>query len=263
MINDMGDIWLLGCGNMAGAMLARWLESGLDPARVTVIRPSGKPVAGGIRVLTAVPADAPPPALLLLGIKPQKLAEVAGLDLGPDTVLVSILAGKTIAGLRAAFPDVGPIVRAMPNTPVALGKGVVALNTEADGPHVDAVARLMAPLGLVEWLADEHLFDAVTGLSGSGPAFVFRFIDALGAAGASLGLPADQAARFALATVAGAAALAAGSDETPAGLADRVTSPGGTTRAGLDVFDAPDGIGPLLARTLAAAEKRSAELARG
>lgn len=261
MTNDM--IWLLGCGNMAGAMLSRWLETGLDPARVTVIRPSGRPVAPGVRVLTAVPADEQPPALLLVGVKPQRLAEVAGLGAGPETTVVSILAGVTVAGLRAAFPQAGTIVRAMPNTPVALGQGVVALLAERPGAAADAIATLMAPLGLVEWIADEALFDAVTALSGCGPAFLFRFIDALGNAGAALGLPADQAARFALATVSGASALADRGEAPPGVLADRVASPGGSTRAGLNILDAEDGIADLLGRTLAASEKRNGELAKG
>jgi len=249
---------------MAGAMLMRWLATGLDPARVTVIRPSGKRVAPGVRVLTGFPADEPPPAMLMLGIKPQKLSEIAGLPIGAQTILISVLAGVTTAGLRAAFPTAGAIVRVVPNMPVALGKGVVALHAEADAQSAEsaAVADLMAPLGLVEWLADEALCDAMTALAGCGPAFLFRFVDALGNAAALLGIPADQAARLALATVTGAAALAEIGDAPPAVLADRVASPGGSTRAGLNVLDAPDGIAGLLARTLAASEKRNAELAK-
>lgn len=248
---------------MAGAMLSRWLETGLDARRVTVIRPSGKPGAPGVRVLTAVPADEPPPGLLLLGVKPQKLGEVAGMGAGPETTLVSILAGATVASLRAAFPAAGTIVRSMPNTPVALGKGAVALYAPSRTPETEAVAALMAPLGLVEWIDEEPLLDAVTALSGAGPAFLFRFIDALGAAGADIGLPLEQAARLALATVDGAAALAVSAGEPPAVLAERVASPGGATRAGLDILDAEAGLAPLISRTLAAARQRSAELARG
>lgn len=261
MTNDA--IWLLGCGNMAGAMLSRWLETGLDAKRVTVIRPSGKPVAPGVRVLTEIPAGEPAPALLLVGVKPQKLAEVAGQGVGPDTTLVSILAGVTVAGLRDAFPSAGTIVRSMPNTPVSLGRGVVALHVAQRNAETEAVAALMAPLGLVEWIDDEALFDAVTALSGCGPAFLFRFIDAMGVAGAALGLPPEQAARLALATVDGAAALAVAGGEPPAVLADRVASPGGSTRAGLNMLDAEDGLEPLMNRTLDAARRRNAELARG
>jgi pyrroline-5-carboxylate reductase len=259
-------IWLLGCGNMAGAMLVRWLATGLDPASVTVIRPSGRAVAPGVRVVDRLPTDEAPPAMLMLGVKPQRLDDVmadVNAAIGGRTLLLSILAGVTTETLVRRFPGAGGIVRAMPNTPVAIGKGVVGLiaasGTSAQD-RADAVA-LMAPLGLCEWIGEEAAFDLVTALSGSGPAFLFRFIDALGAAAADLGLPADQAARFALATVEGAAALAASADEPPAALADRVASPGGSTREGLDVLDRDAALLTLLRRTLDAATRRNAEMA--
>lgn len=251
-------LWLLGCGNMAGAMLSRWLERGLDPAGVTVIRPSGRAVAPGVRVLTAVPKNEAPPAGLLLGIKPQMLGGVAADVAGSDTLLISILAGVEAATLRAHFPAPRSIVRAMPNTPVALGKGVVALHGEGDDARA-VVDALMTPLGLVEWFDDEADFARFTTLSGCGPAFLFRFIDALAEAGRSAGVPADRATRAALATVEGAAALAAWSHADPATLAERVASPGGTTRAGLDVLDAE--LNDLMRRTIEAAGRRSAEMA--
>lgn len=259
-----GPIWLVGCGNMAGAMLRRWLDSGLDPREVTVIRQSGAPVAEGVTVLTAPPPDGPVPALVMLGVKPQMLdlvaPDIAPL-LAPETRLVSILAGVELQALRRRFPAPREIVRAMPNTPVALGQGVVALaGDNADQAGREPVAALMAPLGLVEWV-DEGLFDAVTALAGSGPAFLFRFIDALAEAGADAGLPADQAARMALATVGGSAALAAAAEESPRMLADRVASPGGSTRRGLDVLDEPEGLVPLLRNTLTAAILRNREMA--
>ncbi|USI71906.1 pyrroline-5-carboxylate reductase [Sphingomonas morindae] len=260
-----GRLWLAGCGTMAGAMLRRWLSSGLDPAAVTVVRPSGRPVAPGVAVHAAPPAGTPD--LLLLGFKPQKLAEAAprfAPHVGPDTILVSILAGVELATLRRAFPAAGAIVRAMPNTPVAIGEGVVGLFGEG-GPEAPAnatVAALMAPLGLVEWIADEALFDVVTALAGSGPAFLFRFIDALGAGGAALGLAPDQAARFALATVQGAAQLAARAEAPPAALAEQVASPGGSTRAGLAVLDEAGALARLVEATLAAATRRNAEMAQ-
>lgn len=262
---DHAPIWLLGCGNMAGAMLSRWLDQGLDPASVTVIRPSGAPVAPGVRVLTAVPDEAPP-AILMLGVKPQRLGDVAPAaraSVGQGTLLVSILAGVRIETLSKHFPEAGAILRVMPNTPVAVGKGVLPLITRQETPHIlrAAAEKLMAPLGLVEWVADEASFDLITALSGSGPAFLFRFVDALGAAAADLGLPADQAARFALATVEGAALLASSSDEDPGKLADRVASPGGSTRKGLDVLDEEGALRTLLRRTLDAATKRNAEMA--
>lgn len=259
-----GPIWLVGCGNMAGAMLRRWLDCGLDPREVTVIRKSGAPVADGVTVLTAPPPDGPVPAMVLLGVKPQMLDLVApGLApaLGGETLLVSILAGVELAALRHRFPTPHMIVRAMPNTPVAVGQGVVALA----GDNADASARarseaLMRPLGLVEWV-DEALFDVVTALAGSGPAFLFRFIDALAEAGADAGLAPDQAARFALATVRGSATLAAAATESPRALADRVASPGGSTRRGLDVLDEEGGINPLIRNTLTAAILRNREMA--
>ncbi|WP_414901784.1 pyrroline-5-carboxylate reductase [Sphingomonas flavalba] len=262
----MTPLWMIGCGNMGGAMLTRWIAAGLDPAAVTVVRPSGQPVAPGVRVVTAIPVGEAPPRTLILAVKPQKLADVAAdvaAVVGPDSLVVSILAGARVAALRDYFPGAGAIVRALPNTPVAIGKGVVGLHagTEADAGARDAAAALMAPLGLVEWIADEEQFDLVTALSGSGPAFLFRFVGALATAGAELGLPADQAARLAIATVEGAALLAAASDETPGKLADRVASPGGSTRKGLDVLDAEGGLLPLLRETLAAAARRNAEMA--
>lgn len=259
-----GPIWLVGCGAMAGAMLHRWLATGLDPARVTVIRRSGAPVAEGVRVLQAPPLGEPAPALAMLGVKPQMLDAVApalapALDAG--TLLVSILAGVEIASLRQRFRAPRGLLRAMPNTPVALGQGVVALAGEGLDPAQRAgAAALMRPLGLVEWV-DEAAFDLVTALAGSGPAFLFRFIDALAEAGMDAGLEAAQAQRFALATVAGAGALAATGRESPRALADRVASPGGSTRAGLDVLDAPDALVPLIGSTLTAAIARNRALA--
>jgi pyrroline-5-carboxylate reductase len=257
-------IWLIGCGNMAGAMLERWLATGLDTRRVTVIRPSGRPVAEGVRVLTELPEDEVP-ALVLLGVKPQKLGEVApGLApvLDPATILVSILAGVEQATLRNRFPAPRTIVRAMPNTPVRLGKGVVDLYSDSDDQEArTAVGQLMAALGHSEWFADEPSFALAGHLTGAGPAFLYRFIDALGAAGEDLGLPASQAARLAAAMVEGAGALVAASNEPPADLARRVASPGGTTEAGLRVLDSDDALRKLVLRTLDASRRRGSEMA--
>lgn len=163
--------------------------------------------------------------------------------------------------MRARFAA-DAVVRAMPNLPVAIGKGVTALHSGGEDPRARAAAEALAsPLGHVEWIGDEGLFDAVTALSGCGPGFVFRFIDALASAGAALGLPRDQAARLARATVDGAAAMAAASEEPPAVLADRVASPGGSTREGLNVLDREGALNRLLEDTLAASAKRNAELA--
>jgi len=259
-----GPIWAVGCGNMAGAILRRWLATGMDPARLTVIRKSGAQFAEGVTVVTEPPADGAVPSVVMLGIKPQMIDQVApwlAPVLAPETLLVSILAGVEIAALRRRFPLPRAILRAMPNTPVALGQGVVGLAGEGLDEEARAAAEaLMAPLGLVEWI-DEGAFDVVTALAGSGPAFLFRYIDALAAAGASAGLADGQATRLAIATVAGSAALAQQADESPGALADRVASPGGSTRRGLDVLDKDGALVALLRETLAAAIARNREMA--
>ena len=261
-------LFLVGCGNMAGQMLARWIACGLDPARVTVLRPSGRTVANGVTVVTDYPAVLPRGTTILLGMKPYQIAEVAT-ALAPlctaDTSIISILAGTTLNELRTRFVAATDIVRAMPNLPVGLGQGVVALFTDdrtspAARSNVDA---LIAPLGLAEWMADEMLFNRVTALSGCGPAFLFRFVDALARAGEAIGIPADQAARMALATVQGAANMAAGAQVSPAALADQVASPGGMTREGLNILDADDRLLALLTDTLTAARDRGEAMARG
>lgn len=257
---DIGRMLMVGCGNMGGAMLARWLASGLDPARVTVLRPSGRAVPGGVEVVTATSSAFD---TVVLAMKPQQLSIVAATETiaQHDGLLLSILAGVDSGTLAARFPLATP-VRAMPNLPVAIGRGVVALHAADNSDNIRSKAQaLMRPLGLVEWIDDEASFDLVTALAGSGPGFSYRFIDALAAAGAALGLPADQAARLALATVSGSGQLAAGSDEAPAVLADRVASPGGSTRKGLDVLDHDGALVALLTDTLAAATRRNREMA--
>lgn len=258
-------IWLVGCGNMAGAMLAGWLRAGVPPGRFTVIRPSGRVPAPGIRTLTALPSDGEVPAFVVLGVKPRKLDDVApGLAplLARETVLVSILAGVEVASLRARFAGPAAIVRAMPNLPVSLGRGATGLFADgADAATRDEITQLMDPLGLTLWVDDEDALDAVSVLGGSGPAFVYRFIDALAKAGEAIGLSEGPARQLALATVEGAARLASAADEAPARLADRVASPGGSTRRGLDVLDADDALARLVETTLAASRARVAEMA--
>lgn len=260
-----GPVWLVGAGNMGGAMLRGWLAAGLDPAQVTVIDPGAANLPAGIAAHAAPPPDGAAPAVLVLAVKPQMLdaaAPALAPAFLPETLLVSVLAGVEIASLRQRFVSPRAVIRIMPNTPAAIGKGVMALHGDGADDAARALAeRLAAPLGLVEWIAREELFDAVTALSGCGPAYLFRFIDALAEAGAALGLPRDQAARLALATVEGSALLAARSDEPPATLADRVASPGGSTREGLNVLDADRAIFRLLGDTLAAAARRNAEMA--
>jgi len=259
-----GPLWLIGCGNMAGAMLEGWLARGLDPALITVVRPSGTQAAPNVRTLTTLP-EGEVPALVLLGVKPQKLDAVApalARVLDPATILISILAGTELASLRQRFPTPRTIIRAMPNTPVRLNQGATSLLSDStDSAARATVETLMRSLGAAEWIEDEALFDVATALAGSGPAFLFRFIDALAKGGEALGLPADQAHRLAIATVQGTASLAAASPETPHALAERVASPGGMTRKGLDVLDADAALDRLVAGTLAAAVARAREMA--
>lgn len=258
------SLLVVGSGNMAGAMLRGWFAQGLDPASVTVVDPSPRDLPDGVRHLTAIDASIAAPDWLLLGIKPQMLGDVApqfaAIDLSP-TLVVSMLAGVECAGLSAALPGARAVARIMPNMAVSIGQSVTALF--ADGLADDDRARLealFAMLGTAEWLADEAQMHLVTALSGSGPAYLFRFIDSLGKAAEALGMPADQAARFAMAMVRGSAELAHLSSETPAELAERVASPGGTTRAALNVFDADAALDQLVAEAMAAAARRSVEL---
>ncbi len=256
-----GPFWIIGCGNMAGAMLRRWVETGLNISHVHVVDPALPALPGGLSALAAIPANVPPADRILLAVKPQLLDAVAA-DVsrlvGPQTQLLSILAGVDIATLKTRFPTAAQIVRIMPNLPAALGKGVIALHS-AEGPDA-GIGAFMAPLGLVEWIADEAQLHLVAALAASGPAFLYRFIDALGVAGARLGLDPDQSARLALAMVEGSALLAAQSNDAPAVLADRVASKGGMTREGLDVLDKDEALVRLLTDTLDAATRRSKEM---
>jgi len=217
-----------------------------------------------VRVLTFYPQDEVP-ALVMLGMKPQKLDEAApelSRAIDPGTILVSILAGVEQASLARRFPQVRTIIRAMPNIPARLGKGATSLCSDsADAAARELATRLMAAIGHVEWIEDESLFDLVSALISSGPAFVFRFIDALAGAAAALGLPGEQAERLATAMVEGAGALAAAAGESPSRLAERVASPAGMTRKGLDVLDAGDRLAGLVRETLEAAVRRSREMA--
>jgi pyrroline-5-carboxylate reductase len=259
-----GPLWLVGCGNMAGAMLGRWLAEGMDPAHVSVIRPSGAPVGYPVRVTTDYPEDEVP-AIVLLAMKPHQIDQVAP-ALAPildrETLLVSILAGVELASLRARFPAPRTIVRAMPNLPVAVGKGVIGLFSDSDDFAArNLVTGLMATLGHAEWFESETLLNLLTALAGSGPAFLFRFVEALAEAGEKLGFSADQARRLASATVEGAARLAQEDPASLADLADRVASKGGTTAAGLEILDEDRALADLVARALDAARRRGLEMA--
>lgn len=243
-------------------MLAGWLAGGIDPTNFTVVDPMLAEAPHGVRLLREVPDERFD--FVLLGVKPQSLADVApGLASAVQgAALLSILAGAELATLASRFPTATAVVRVMPNLAAAIGKSPLGLVSqdldEAGRKQVDA---LLAPLGTVEWLDSETELDAVTALAGSGPAFVYRFISALAQGGEALGLDPVQADRLARAMVEGAAMLAAASPESPAELARRVTSPGGTTAAGLAVMDAGDDFVRIVADVLRAARDRGAELA--
>ena len=255
MMSLPGETWIVGCGKMAGAMVAGWRRAGVDLSRATAFRPSGAKVEG-VRTARSI-GGAEAPRLVLLGVKPQKLDEVAPVlakYLNSDTILVSILAGVEIASLRARFPAAGQIVRAMPNLPVSEGLGVVAL-TGGDG-SIDALFALLGTLVRTESEAD---LAVIGSLAGAGPAYVARFIAALAKAGAERGLDPSLADRIALETVLGTAAMAKAHGETMPSIAVRVASPNGTTQAGLEVLDT--GLDRIVGETIAAASRRGEELA--
>ena len=255
--------WLVGCGNMAGAMVEGWRAAGVDLSGVTVVRPSGMPV-DGVRTVTAYPHEAP--RFVMLGFKPQKLDEVAPAlapRVGEQTILVSMLAGVSATSLRDRFSAARAILRVMPNLPVAQHQGVTALYSDDDDDQARAlIAALMTALGLAPWCADEAAFSAIGAVAGSGPAYVARFAAALATGGERLGLDADLAMAIAVQTLVGTGAMADASGEGMADLARRVASPNGTTEQGLAVLDADDGLQPLVDRMLAAAIRRGEEMAR-
>jgi pyrroline-5-carboxylate reductase len=255
--------WLVGCGNMTGAMVEGWRSAAVDFNNVIVIRPSGTPVDGLRTVKT--PADAgPPPRLVILGFKPQQLADVAP-QLAPylssKTILLSLLAGADLATLRGRFPGAASVVRAMPNLAVAVRRGVTALYSEdADQAARDTVGNLISPLGLGFWSVSVEAFSVCGAISGSGPAYVARMIAALEQVGIERGLDASLARAIANETVFGTAWMVAGS-EAPDRLARRVASPNGTTEAGLAILDSERGMLSLIRETVEAAARRGAELA--
>ncbi len=255
--------WLVGCGNMAGAMVEGWRAATADFAPVTVIRPSGTKVEG-LRVVRTAAEAGTPPSLIVLGFKPQQLAEVAPTlapYLSSKTVILSLLAGADVATLRKRFPGAAAIVRAMPNLPVAVRRGVVALYTEdADDTVREHLSAMIAPLGFGVWTLDEARFGAIGSVAGSGPAYVARFIDALAKAGVASGLHPETAHTIAVETIYGTGWLAATTREEPAELARRVASPKGTTEAGLAVLDSKDALEKLVAEAIEAAGRRGAEL---
>jgi pyrroline-5-carboxylate reductase len=256
--------WFVGCGNMGGAIIDGWRLGGLDLGAITVIRPSGIQVEG-TRTVTNFTEAGPPPKLVVLGFKPQKLDEVAPelrKWLSSQTIIVSLLAGVEAASLRQRFPGVGAIVRATTNLPVAVRRGVNGLYTpDADQQVRQQVNDLFSALGFAMWMADEAKLAAVGSVAGAGPAYVARFIAALTRAGQKRGLTEEIAAVIARETVLGTAWLAASTGEGMGSIARRVASPKGTTEAGLAILDRDGVLDELIAITIEAASRRGAELA--
>lgn len=260
------EMLIYGCGNMGGAMLRGWIAAGIAPACFTVVDPVADGLAQGVGLHRSAAELDRTFGTVLLAIKPQMLGSLApelARLLAPGALVISILAGSETATLSAYFPG-AKIVRLMPNLAVAIGKSPLGLFSEMlDSDGKAELDCMLAPLGTAIWLSDEAQMDAVTALAGSGPAFVYRFIDALVQGGVATGLQKDIAAKLALAMVEGAAELAVMSAESPVELAARVTSPGGTTAAGLMVLDGDHALQKLLTATLLAARDRGTELAKG
>lgn len=269
---DFGDISarglvLLGCGKMGSAMLEGWLKGGLSPQAVWVIdpAPSDWVKAQGVHLNAGLPDD---PAVMVVAVKPQMMGDAlpqVTAKGGGDTVILSIAAGTTIATFEAAFGADTPVIRAMPNTPAAVGRGITALigNAHVSEGRMAQAETLLSAVGKTVRIEREDQMDAVTAVSGSGPAYVFHLIETLAAAGAAEGLPADLAMDLALTTVAGAGALAEASDDGPSQLRINVTSPGGTTQAALNVLmDEDTGFPALLRRAVHAAAERGRELGK-
>jgi pyrroline-5-carboxylate reductase len=256
--------WFVGCGNMGGAIIDGWRTGGLDLSPITVIRPSAMPVEG-TRTIAGLADAGPPPKLVVLAFKPQKLDEIAPelrRYLSANTVLVSLLAGVEAQSLRQRFPGAGAIVRAMPNLPVAVRRGVTGLySADADERTQRELNDLFSALGFAMWMADETKLAALGSVAGAGPAYVARFIGALTKAGVKRGLTQEIAAIIARETVLGTAWLAATAGEDMDSIARRVASPRGTTEAGLAVLDRDHVLDELIAVTIEAAARRGAELA--
>jgi pyrroline-5-carboxylate reductase len=268
-----GDLILAGAGNMGGAMLAGWLERGLDPTRIVVQDPAPPPriaellKRSGIASSSAITPRPDPPAVLLMAVKPQIMDDVfpaLARIVGPGTVVLSIAAGKTIASFERHLPKGRAVVRSIPNTPAAIGRGITVATPNA---HVTPAQRaacdgLLAAIGEVAWVDDEALIDPVTAVSGSGPAYVFYLTECLASAGVKAGLAPDLAMRLARATVAGSGELMHRSDQGADVLRRNVTSPNGTTHAALQVLMSEMGLERLLAEAVLAATRRSRELAK-
>jgi pyrroline-5-carboxylate reductase len=268
-----GLLLLAGVGNLGTALLSGWLERGLDPGRIVVQDPAPPPTARallsehGIDVRAQVKSLPEPPAVMVVAVKPQvmdeafpPLAQLAR----RKTVVLSVAAGRRMDGFELALPKGYAVVRAMPNTPASVGRGITVMvaNSHVTPAQKAACHALLAAVGEVDWVGDEHLLDAVTAVSGSGPAYVFLLTECLAEAGIKAGLNADLANKLARWTVAGAGELLHRSPLGPSVLRQNVTSPNGTTFAALQVLMADKGLGKLMREAVAAATQRSRELAK-
>lgn len=268
-LNDIAErgLVLLGCGKMGSAMLEGWLSGGLPPGSVWVLDPfpSDWVKAQGVHLNEALPEA---PAVMIVAVKPQMMGDAlptVAAKGGGGTVVLSIAAGTTIASFEEVFGDGTPVVRAMPNTPAAVGQGITALigNALVTEDQLRLSETLLQAVGKTVRLENEGQMDAVTAVSGSGPAYVFHLIETLAAAGVAEGLPEDLAKELALTTVAGAGALAEASNDSPTQLRINVTSPNGTTQAALEVLmDEATGFPDVLRRGVKAAADRSRELGK-
>ena len=267
-----GPLLLVGCGKMGGALLSGWLDRGLAADRVVVIEPYA-PAAEAIAAKGVCTAGEVgeveagfQPAVVVIAIKPQQIDATLGdyrRFVGPTTVFLSIVAGKTIGAFQSHLGSQAAVVRAMPNTPAAVGRGmsVLCASPQVTAGQKTLCGELLSAVSEVAWIDDEALLDPVTAVSGSGPAYVFFLVEALAQAGVEAGLPEELALRLARVTVTGAGELMHRSDDSAATLRQNVTSPGGTTAAALEVLMATDGLQPLMNRAIAAATVRSRELA--
>ena len=268
-----GPLLLVGAGKMGGALIEGWLAQGLSPSRVVVQDPAPSAevqalLAGhGISILPAIAEMPTPPAALMLAVKPQVMDQVVAplvRHVGPKTLVLSIAAGRPVASLARHFPPLQPIIRAMPNTPAAIGRGITGMfaNPAVSAAQRQTAEALLAAAGEVAWVDREELIDLVTAVSGSGPAYVFLLAECLAEAGRQAGLDAALASRLARATVAGSGELLHCSEVPAAQLRQNVTSPGGTTAAALEVLMGKEGLQSLLSKAVAAAARRAEELSR-
>ncbi len=271
-LNLNGSLVLVGAGKMGGAMLAGWLSRGLDPKQVLVLDPGPPPEVAALleehRIQRETSAEAirQAPAVIVMAVKPQMMDDVLppiARRAGPGTLLISIAAGRTIASFEKHLPEGTAVVRTMPNTPAAIGRGITVCvgNAATNLQQRSTCEALLSAVGEVGWVEDEGLIDAVTAVSGSGPAYVFLLAECMTRAGVEAGLDAELSSRLAAATIAGSGELMRQSGIDPSTLRKNVTSPGGTTAAALSVLMAEDGLQALMTKAILAARDRGRDLA--